>query len=211
MVLSPETRGRQIQLGVASPPQMIRGWKVRLSCSFVKWKFYSHTIRLFPGKIYHLRQRGRNDCKTGLRQPVSTRDDDAIRWCCQFINTIDRLHKWRPKKYSLVFVLIRSTSLFRKEHFFCILSVPKRLVSLISIKRKENFFGRHLCNRSMRCFFFTWVIIQTLTYSLWPAKVVTPRNSMTQWSGNRESSCSSFPKVQNSLSWNQNALTTVVI
>ena len=53
-----------------------------------------------------------------------------------------------------------------------------------SIKRKEYFFGRHdLCNRSMPCFFFTWVIpgiIQTFTYSLWPAKVVTPRNSMTQ-------------------------------
>ena len=128
MILSRETRGRQVQLGVASPPRMIRGWKVRLSCSFVKWKPYSH----------HPRQRGRNDCKTGLRQPVSTREVDAIRWCCQFINTIDRLHKWRPKKYSFVFVLIRPTSLFLMEHFFCILSVPTRLESLISIKRKES-------------------------------------------------------------------------
>ena len=51
---------------------------------------------------------------------------------------IDRMHKWRPKKYSFVFVLIRPTSLFLMEHFFCILSVPTRLESLISIKRKES-------------------------------------------------------------------------
>ena len=176
-------------------PKWSEAGMLGLSCSLVKWKLYSH----------HPRQRGRNDCKTGLRQPVSTRDVDAIRWCCQFINIIDRLHKWRPKKYYFVFVLIRPTSLLLRELFFCILPVPKRLVSLVSIKRKEYFFGRHLCNRSMRCFSFTWVIpgiIHTFTYSLWPLKVVTPRNSMTQWSGNRESSCFSFPTVQNSLSWN---------
>ena len=55
------------------------------------------------------------------------------------------MHKWRPKKYSFVFVLIRPTSLVLKEHFFCILSVLTRLVSLISTKTKEYFFGRHLC------------------------------------------------------------------
>ena len=49
----------------------------------------------------------------------------------------DRLHKWRPKKYSFVIVLIKPTSLALKEHFFCISSVPTRLVSLIGIKRKE--------------------------------------------------------------------------
>ena len=53
------------------------------------------------------------------------------------------------KKYSFVFVLIRPTNLVLKEHFFCILSVPTRLVSLISIKRKEYFFGCHLCNQSI--------------------------------------------------------------
>ena len=53
-----------------------------------------------------------------------------------FIFSIDRMHKWRPKKYSFVFVLIRPTSLVLKEHFFCILSMLTRLVRLISIKRK---------------------------------------------------------------------------
>ena len=46
-------------------------------------------------------------------------------------------------------MLIRPTSLVLKELFFCILSVPTRLVSLVSIKRKEYFFGHHLCNRSI--------------------------------------------------------------
>ena len=63
--------------------------------------------------------------------------------------SIDRMHKWRPTKYSFVFVLIRPTSLVLKEHFFCILSVLMRLVSLISTKTKEYFVGRHLCIRSM--------------------------------------------------------------
>ena len=70
---------------------------------------------------------------------------------CPEMYTIDRLHKWRPKKYSFVFVVIKPTSLVLKELFFCILSVPMRLVTLISIKRKEYFFGRHLCNWSIRC------------------------------------------------------------
>ena len=67
---------------------------------------------------------------------------------------IDRMHKWRPKKYSFVFVLIRPTSLVLKELFFCISSVPTRLVRLISTKTKEHFFGRHLCIRSMADVFF---------------------------------------------------------
>ena len=53
------------------------------------------------------------------------------------------------KKYSFAFVLIRPTRLVLKDHFSCILSVRTRLVSLISINRKEYFFGRHLCNRSI--------------------------------------------------------------
>ena len=67
----------------------------------------------------------------------------------QFSATIDRMHKWRLTKYSFVFVLIRPTSLVLKEHFFCILSLLTRLVSLISTKTKEYFFGRHLCIRSI--------------------------------------------------------------
>ena len=62
---------------------------------------------------------------------------------------IDRMHKWRPKKYSFVYVRIRLTSLALKQHFFCILYMPTRLVSLISTSTKEYFFGRHLCIRSM--------------------------------------------------------------
>ena len=59
------------------------------------------------------------------------------------------MYKWLPTKYSFVFVLIRPTSLVLKEHLFCILSVLTRLVSLISTKTKEYFFGRHLCIRSI--------------------------------------------------------------
>ena len=56
---------------------------------------------------------------------------------------IDGMHKWRPKKYSFVFVIIRPTSLVLKELLFCILSMLTRLVRLISTKTKEHFFGRH--------------------------------------------------------------------
>ena len=63
--------------------------------------------------------------------------------------SIDKMHKWRPTKYSFVFVLIRPTSLVLKEHFFCILSVATKLVSLISTKTKEYFFGHHICIRSI--------------------------------------------------------------
>ena len=45
---------------------------------------------------------------------------------------IDWMHKWRPKMYSFVYVLMRLTSLALKQHFFCILSMQTRLVRLIS-------------------------------------------------------------------------------
>ena len=53
---------------------------------------------------------------------------------------IDRFYKWRQKNYSLVYVLIRPTSVVLKEHLFCMLSVLTRLVSLISTKTIEHFF-----------------------------------------------------------------------
>ena len=53
---------------------------------------------------------------------------------------IDRFHKWRLINYSFVYVLIRTTILVLKEHFFCTLSVLTRLVSLISAKTIEYFF-----------------------------------------------------------------------
>ena len=57
---------------------------------------------------------------------------------------IDRMHKWRTKKYSFVLVLIRPTSLVLKKLFFCILSVLMRLERLIITKTKEYyFFGHH--------------------------------------------------------------------
>ena len=74
---------------------------------------------------------------------------DQIRALPNKTNVIHRMHKWRPTKYSFVFVLIRPTSLVLKEHFFCILSVLTRLVSLIRTKTKEYFFGRHLRIRSI--------------------------------------------------------------
>ena len=46
--------------------------------------------------------------------------------------------KWRPKKYSFVFVSIRPSSLVLEELFFRILSV---LVRLISTKKKEYFLA----------------------------------------------------------------------
>ena len=52
--------------------------------------------------------------------------------------------------YSFVYVLMRLTSLTLKQHFFCILSMQTRLVTLISTQTKEYFFGRHLCIRSIQ-------------------------------------------------------------
>ena len=65
------------------------------------------------------------------------------------------MHKWRPKKYSFVYVLIRLTSLV------CMCKIQKkcclraRLVSLISTYTTEYFFGRHLCIRSIKVVFFS--------------------------------------------------------
>ena len=48
------------------------------------------------------------------------------------------MHKWQPKMYSFVYVLIRLTSLAFKKHFFCTLSMQTRLVSLAH--KQKNFF-----------------------------------------------------------------------
>ena len=63
--------------------------------------------------------------------------------------TIDRMHKWRPKIYSFVYLLMRLTSLALKRHFCYILFMKTRLVRLISTQTKEYFFGRYLCIRSI--------------------------------------------------------------
>ena len=62
---------------------------------------------------------------------------------------IDRMHKWRPKKYSFVFVLIRLTSLVGTDKIQKTSSFRTRLVGMISIKTNEYFVGCHLCIRSM--------------------------------------------------------------
>ena len=54
--------------------------------------------------------------------------------------TIDRMHKWRPKIYSFVYLLMRLTSLALKRHFCYILFMKTRLVRLISTQTKEYFF-----------------------------------------------------------------------
>ena len=95
-----------------------------------------------------------NSLKTLLRRLLAS--SNVRKLCRQRSTQIDRMHKWRPTKYSFVFVLIRPTSLVLKEHFFCILSVLTRLVSLISTQTKEYFVGRHLCIRSIR----TWLLKQ---------------------------------------------------
>ena len=58
----------------------------------------------------------------------------------QLTCNIDRMHKWRPKKYSLVFVLIRLTSLVGTYKIQKKCSFRTRLVGLISTKTKERFF-----------------------------------------------------------------------
>ena len=95
----------------------------------------------------------------------------------------DRMHEWLPTKYSFVFVLIRPTSLVLKEHFFCILSVLTRLVSLISTKTKEYFFGRHLCIRSI-VYTRTLVMHQSansLQFSTRDEKVDISRRASRAW------------------------------
>ena len=56
-------------------------------------------------------------------------------------HTIDRMHKWQPKRYSFGFVLIRLTSLFSTDKIKKKSSFRTRLVGLISTKTREIFFG----------------------------------------------------------------------
>ena len=59
-------------------------------------------------------------------------------WCCgEFGGTAHKNFKTSKNRHAGISNV--------KEHFFCILSVPMRLVSLISRKTKEYFLGRHLC------------------------------------------------------------------
>ena len=58
-------------------------------------------------------------------------------------NCIDRLHKWRPKKYSFLFMLIRLTRLVGMDKVQKKCSFRTRLVGLISTKTKEYFFDSH--------------------------------------------------------------------
>ena len=50
---------------------------------------------------------------------------------------IDRMHKWRPKKYSFVYVLISLTSLVSTDKIQKKSSFRMRLVGLINTKTKE--------------------------------------------------------------------------
>ena len=59
------------------------------------------------------------------------------------------MRKWRPNKYSFVFVLIRITNLVSTDKIQKKCSFRMRLVGLISTKTKEYFVGSHLCIRSM--------------------------------------------------------------
>ena len=70
-----------------------------------------------------------------------------------FRKSIYRIHKWQLTNYSFVFMLIILTSLvctnkIQKNFYFKV-----RLVRMISTKTKEQFLGRHLWIRSMRCLF----------------------------------------------------------
>ena len=58
-------------------------------------------------------------------------------------------HKWLPKKYSFVFVLINLTSLVSTDQVQKKSSFRTELVGLISTKTKEYSFGHHFCIRSV--------------------------------------------------------------
>ena len=58
-------------------------------------------------------------------------------------NCIDWLHKWWPKKYSFLFMLIRLTSLVGMDKMQKKCSFRTRVVGLVSTKTKEYFFGCH--------------------------------------------------------------------
>ena len=59
------------------------------------------------------------------------------------------MHKWRPKQFSFVYVLISLTSLVSTDKIQKKSSFRMRLVGLISTKTKEYLFVRHFCIRSM--------------------------------------------------------------
>ena len=71
------------------------------------------------------------------------------------LHLIDRMHKWRPEKYSFVVALIRLTNLVIKELFWCILCVLTRLFSLISTKTKECILGA-IFAIGLLCILFFW-------------------------------------------------------
>ena len=73
------------------------------------------------------------------------------------MNNMDRTHKWEPKKYSFVFVLIRLTSLLSTDKIQKKCSFRTRLVGLISTKTKEYFVGSHLGIRSIQATIFVYL------------------------------------------------------
>ena len=56
---------------------------------------------------------------------------------------VDHFHKWRLPLHSLVFMLIRPTTLFLKRIFFWYLLFVARLEVLLALKQKNILFGRH--------------------------------------------------------------------
>ena len=61
----------------------------------------------------------------------------TMRQMANKVRAIDRMHKWRPKKYSFVFVLISMTSLVSTDEIQKKTSFRTRLVGLINTKTKE--------------------------------------------------------------------------
>ena len=95
-------------------------------CFLLPWKHVKRPA--FQNKRLAVSQtvfRARNVFVTFEKRPLVT---------CKLVlyPVIDRMHKWQPKKYSFVYVLIRLTRVALKQHFFCILYMQTRLVSLIS-------------------------------------------------------------------------------
>ena len=78
---------------------------------------------------------------------------------------IDRMHKLGPKIYSFVYVLIRLPSLALKQHFFCILSMQVRPVSLLHLIHD----GRHV----------GFAIIMQISHTLLRAQTTQVQQVMT--------------------------------
>ena len=75
---------------------------------------------------------------------------------------IERIHKWLPRNYSFVFVLIILTSLTLTKKFFWILSVLTRLVRMISIKAKQKntvYKNISFCFKFSFTFIWSWFSI----------------------------------------------------